>query len=106
MATLTTLLDESTLARSQAGDAAGLHLLVMGPKLFATFALPVRGEVIVGRGGGEGADVRVDDPKASRRHLRLHVGDEIEVEASRQRERHADPRSQAAAGSAGSRSAR
>ena len=80
MATPTTLLDESTLARSQAGDGAGLHLLVMGPKLFATFALPARGEVIVGRGGGEGADIRVDDPKASRRHLRLHVGDEIEVE--------------------------
>jgi len=80
VATPTTLLDESTLARSQAGDGAGLHLLVMGPKLFATFALPARGEVIVGRGGGEGADIRVDDPKASRRHLRLHVGDEIEVE--------------------------
>jgi len=80
VATPTTLLDESTLARSQVGDGAGLHLLVMGPKLFATFALPARGEVIVGRGGGEGADIRVDDPKASRRHLRLHVGDEIEVE--------------------------
>src|SRR5262245_38620494 len=52
----------------------------MGPKLFATFALPARGEVIVGRGGREAADIRLDDPKASRRHLRLHVGDEIEVE--------------------------
>ena len=80
MATPTTLLDESTLARSQAGAAAGLHLLVMGPKQFATFALPARGEVIVGRGGGDGVDVKLDDAKASRRHLRLHVGDDIEVE--------------------------
>ncbi len=58
----------------------GLHLLVMGPKMFATFALPARGELIVGRGGAAGVDVKVDDAKASRRHLRLHVGDEIEVE--------------------------
>src|SRR3954471_4069833 len=52
----------------------------MGPKQFATFPLPERGEVIVGRGGGPGVDVKVDDAKASRRHLRLHLGDEIEVE--------------------------
>ena len=52
----------------------------MGPKQFATFALPARGEVIVGRGGGDGVDIKLDDAKASRRHLRLHVGDEIEVE--------------------------
>ena len=82
MATPRTLLDESTVARSQsgAGAAVGVHLLVMGPKLFATFPLPERGEVIVGRGGGAGVDVKVDDAKASRRHLRLHLGDEIEVE--------------------------
>ena len=80
MATPTTLRDETTLARSQTGGAAaGLHLLVMGPKQFATFALPARGEVIVGR-GGDGVDIRVDDAKASRRHLRLHVGDELAVE--------------------------
>ena len=72
MATPTTLLNASTLAGSQAGAAAGLHLLVMGPKQFATFALPARGEVIVGRGGGVGVDVKLDDAKASRRHLRLH----------------------------------
>jgi DNA-binding NtrC family response regulator len=76
VATPTTLLDASTLARG----ATGLHLLVMGPKQFATFALPVRGEVIVGRGGGDGVDVKLEDAKASRRHLRLHIGDDIEVE--------------------------
>ena len=80
MATPTTLLNESTLAGSQAGTAAGLHLLVMGKKQFATFALPARGEVIVGRGGSADVAVKLDDAKASRRHLRLHIGDTIEVE--------------------------
>ena len=80
MATPPTLRDASTLAHSQTGDGTkGLHLLVMGPKQFATFALPARGEVIVGR-GGDGVDIAVDDAKTSRRHLRLHVGDELEVE--------------------------
>src|SRR5262245_39199594 len=51
----------------------------MGPKHFAAFALPARGAVVVGR-GGDGVDIKVDDAKASRRHLRLHVGDELEVE--------------------------
>ena len=74
MATPSTLRDESTLARSQAGAATGFHLLVMGPRQFATFPLPARGEVIVGRGDTAGVDVKVDDAKASRRHLRLHVG--------------------------------
>jgi two-component system response regulator AtoC len=80
VATPTTLLKDSTLAASEGGAATGLHLLVMGPKQFATFPLPARGEVIVGRGGGDGVDVKLDDAKASRRHLRLIVGDAIEVE--------------------------
>jgi len=79
VATPSTVLEESTLARSQAG-AAGLHLLVMGPKQFATFALPARGEVIVGRGDASGVDVKLDDAKASRRHLRLIVGDSGDVD--------------------------
>ena len=79
MATPSTLLEESTLARSQAG-AAGLHLLVMGPKQFATFALPARGDVIVGRGDASGVGIKLDDAKASRRHLRLIVGDSGDVE--------------------------
>jgi len=79
VATPSTLLDESTLARSGDG-AAGLHLLVMGAKQFATFALPARGEVIVGRGDAAGVDVKLDDAKASRRHLRLHLGDGVDVE--------------------------
>jgi two-component system response regulator AtoC len=80
VATPSTLRDESTLARSQAGTAGGFHLLVMGPNAFATFALPANGDVIIGRGRGDELDVKVEDTKASRRHLRLHVGDHIEVE--------------------------
>jgi two-component system, NtrC family, response regulator AtoC len=80
VATPTTLLNASTLAGSQAGTTAGLHLLVMGPKQFATFALPACGEVTVGRGGGAAVDVKLDDAKASRRHLRFYLGDDIEVE--------------------------
>jgi len=80
VATPTTLLNESTLAGSQAGTAAGLRLLVMGKKQFATFALPARGEVIVGRGGSTDVAVKLDDAKASRRHLRLIIGEAVEVE--------------------------
>jgi len=76
--TPTTLRDESTLAASQ-GGGGGLHLLVMGPKQFATFALPPRGEIVVGRGDRAGVDVKLDDAKASRRHLRLQVGDAGEI---------------------------
>jgi DNA-binding NtrC family response regulator len=70
-----TLVDGS---RSQAGGALGYHLVVMGEAVFETVALPTRGEVIVGRGSE--ADVRVAEPRASRRHARLVLGDDIRVE--------------------------
>jgi hypothetical protein len=57
VATPTTLRNESTLARSQGGGGS-LHLLVMGPKQFARFALPTGGEVVVGRGDTAGVDNR------------------------------------------------
>ena len=63
---------------SQATAAPGYHLLVMGPAQFATFALPARGEVLLGRGGV--ADVSLDDARASRRHARLRIGEQIEIE--------------------------
>jgi DNA-binding NtrC family response regulator len=59
-------------SQARAGAAAGFHLLVMGPSVFATFPLPARGEVLVGR--GDGADVRLEEARASRRHARLHLG--------------------------------
>ncbi|HVU49461.1 MAG TPA: sigma 54-interacting transcriptional regulator [Polyangia bacterium] len=56
----------------------GHHLLVMGPELFATHPLPPRGLLTIGR--AENADVRLDDPLASRHHARLHIGDTLQIE--------------------------
>jgi len=78
VATPTTLRNDSTLTRSQGGGGS-LHLLVMGPKQFARFALPTRGEVVVGRGDTAGVDVKLDDAKASRRHLRFQISDSGEI---------------------------
>ncbi|MBC8132568.1 MAG: sigma 54-interacting transcriptional regulator, partial [Deltaproteobacteria bacterium] len=55
------------------GDAEGtLHLTVMAPNVFSTYALPKAGVVTIGR--DEAADVRITDEGASRLHARLHVG--------------------------------
>jgi DNA-binding NtrC family response regulator len=56
-----------------------LYLTVMGPDHYATHDLPVRGSVVVGR--DDCSDIRLTDPDASRRHVRLHIGDDrLEVE--------------------------
>ena len=49
MGTPSTLVGRSV---SQASAPPGYHLLVMGSAQFATFALPARGEVLLGRGAG------------------------------------------------------
>jgi two-component system response regulator AtoC len=59
-------------------SSVGYHLLVMGPELFATYPLPPRGVLTIGR--SESAEVRLDDPLASRQHARLHVGDTLQIE--------------------------
>jgi DNA-binding NtrC family response regulator len=64
--------------RSQVGAAPGHHLVVMGPAAFHTVPLPARGDLVVGRGSS--ADVDIDEPRASRRHARLRVGDSITIE--------------------------
>ena len=56
----------------------GHHLLVMGPDLFATHPLPPRGMLTIGR--AENADVRLEDPLASRHHARLHIGESLMIE--------------------------
>src|ERR1700680_1378656 len=56
----------------------GHHLLVMGPDLFATHPLPPRGVLTIGR--AENADVRLDDPLASRQHAQLHIGETLQIE--------------------------
>jgi DNA-binding NtrC family response regulator len=50
----------------------------MGPELFATHPLPPRGMLTIGR--AENADIRLDDPLASRHHARLHIGDVLHIE--------------------------
>jgi transcriptional regulator with PAS, ATPase and Fis domain len=64
--------------RSRAGGSGGRHLVVMGPAVFKTVALPARGALVIGRGSG--ADVDIDEPRASRRHARLSVGDALTIE--------------------------
>src|SRR5687768_15207136 len=51
----------------------------MGPEYYATHDLPRVGAVSIGR--DDSSDIRVTDPDASRRHARLHIGDDrIEIE--------------------------
>ena len=75
MPTPSTLLDGS---RSRAGGPRALQLLVIGNGVFGSYPLPAGSKLVVGR--GEDADVRLPDTKASRRHVRFHVGDGGEVE--------------------------
>jgi DNA-binding NtrC family response regulator len=55
-----------------------LHLVVMGQGVFTKFPLAGRQEMIIGR--SPKADVRLRDPRASRNHARLHVGDPLRIE--------------------------
>src|SRR5262245_54825509 len=50
----------------------------MGPGVFRAVPLPSRGAIIVGRGAS--ADLALDEPRASRRHLRVRVADGFSVE--------------------------
>jgi two-component system response regulator AtoC len=53
-------------------SSAPLSLLIVTEARTWTVSLPVRGHVVVGRGSE--ADVRVDDPQLSRRHVALKLG--------------------------------
>jgi DNA-binding NtrC family response regulator len=50
----------------------------MGSEVFAIHQLPILGAVTIGR--ADSAEVRLDDPLASRMHARLHIGMNLEVE--------------------------
>jgi DNA-binding NtrC family response regulator len=63
---------------TDAGDTAGVFLLVVGRDAYATYDLPATGALTIGR--GESNAVRVDDPLASRTHACLHVGDAMYLE--------------------------
>jgi DNA-binding NtrC family response regulator len=53
-------------------------LIIAGPRVMRTFALPARGELVIGR--GEEADLALEDASVSRRHVRLAI-DEAGVTA-------------------------
>jgi transcriptional regulator with PAS, ATPase and Fis domain len=50
----------------------------MGPAVFKTMPLPAYGALVIGRGSS--ADVDIEEPRASRRHARLAVGDAFTIE--------------------------
>ena len=55
-----------------------LHVLVSAPDLHATIPLPAAGQLIIGR--DDDAQIRILDPRASRKHACLHIGATIEIE--------------------------
>jgi len=50
-----------------------MHVLVMSPDSFNTHPLPKTGAVTIGRSGK--SQIVVDDPMASREHMRIHIDD-------------------------------
>jgi transcriptional regulator with PAS, ATPase and Fis domain len=55
-----------------------LKLVVVSQAAFASYALPPRGSIVLGR--SEKSDLKIDDPSITRQHARLHLGDRIEIE--------------------------
>src|SRR5438270_12768294 len=58
-----------------AGTDGGRYLLVLGDDAMITRPLPARGEVLIGRDAD--CDVPLAHEKISRRHARLHLGDDV-----------------------------
>jgi DNA-binding NtrC family response regulator len=58
--------------------AVGLHLLIMSDQQLHTVPLPAKGVLTIGRSAR--ADIRLDDPRASREHVRLYLGATVYVE--------------------------
>ncbi len=52
-------------------------MLVFTEDRARTFALPDAGEYLIGR--AEECDIRIEDPSVSRRHARLHFGEELRI---------------------------
>jgi transcriptional regulator with PAS, ATPase and Fis domain len=63
---------------ARASEAGPLKLVVVSRAAFASYALPARGTLVLGR--SEKSDLRIDDPSITRRHAKLHLGDRFEVE--------------------------
>ena len=73
---LASVITENTITDDNDGgsgtDAQGFHVLVMSLEVFWSQPLPPSGIVTVGRSSK--CQVQVEDPMASREHLRIHVG--------------------------------
>jgi DNA-binding NtrC family response regulator len=69
-----TTIDVSTVAEI----AARPTLLVMSQETFTTVPLVTDGEMVIGRSGS--CEIHLDDPLASRRHARLHLGEAPAIE--------------------------
>jgi transcriptional regulator with PAS, ATPase and Fis domain len=66
------------MVMAQPSEAGLLKLVVVSQAAFASYALPARGTLVLGR--SEKSDLRIDDPSITRRHAKLHLGDRVEVE--------------------------
>ena len=58
--------------------APSFQLVVISKATFASFELPARGTMTLGR--SEQCELRIDDASVTRRHALLHVGDRLEIE--------------------------
>src|SRR5579859_616505 len=63
---------------SQRPPSAACELFASWNQGSATFPLPARGSLVVGR--MDGADVRLPDASVSRKHAAIHLGLDMEVE--------------------------
>ncbi len=70
--------EDTEIIRADSAERRHLRLLVAGEGVYAMHALPDRGDVLIGR--SERADVCIDDPLISRRHVVLHIGPKILLE--------------------------
>jgi DNA-binding NtrC family response regulator len=68
----------SAPTRRGAETNSALYLHVLGRARIESFPLPASGTVVVGR--SKRAEVSIDEPCLSRRHMAIHVGSRIEVE--------------------------
>jgi DNA-binding NtrC family response regulator len=64
--------------RSLVSRASQSRLVVLGGEVLASYPLPARGTVVIGRGAE--CDVRIEDPSISRRHARLELGTVTTIE--------------------------
>ncbi|HSO41017.1 MAG TPA: sigma 54-interacting transcriptional regulator [Labilithrix sp.] len=67
-----------TSDRGRASAATGWELTALIAGRASVHPLPLRGTIVLGRGGQ--ADLALEDASVSRRHATLHLGDEVVVE--------------------------